>query len=52
MEALTDPETWYDAAGDADKFQKNLKTMMDSCNRFLDLSVIDSHPMSEYLLGD
>ncbi|MED5261843.1 MAG: hypothetical protein VX574_05545 [Myxococcota bacterium] len=52
MEALTDPEAWYDAAGDSEKFQRNLKTMMDSCNRFLDLSVIDTHPMSEYLFGD
>ena len=49
---LTDPEAWYDAAGDSEKFQRNLKTMMDSCNRFLDLSVIDTHPMSEYLFGD
>lgn len=52
MEALTDPEAWYDAVGDAEKFQRNLKTMMDSCNRFLDLSVIDTHPMSEYLFAD
>lgn len=52
IEALTDPQVWYDAAGDAEKFQRNLQTMMDSCNRFLELSVIDCHPMSEYLFAD
>jgi len=52
IEALTDPHVWYDAGGDSEKFQRNLSTMMESCKRFLELSVIDSHPMSEYLFAD
>ena len=52
IEALTDPETWYDAAGDTERFKVNLARMMESCQRFLDLGQIDSHPMSEYLLPD
>ena len=52
IEALTDPEVWYDSPGDPEEYQRRLQRMMTSCQRFLDLSKIDSHPMAEYLLPD
>ena len=52
IEALTSPEAWYDSPDDPDRFKQNLGRMMESCQRFLDLALIDSHPMSEYLLPD
>lgn len=52
IEALTDPEVWYDSSGDPERYQRRLQEMMASCQRFLDLSKIDSHPMAEYLLPD
>lgn len=48
VEALTQPQAFYDAVGDERKFKVNLKAMMDSCNAFLSLEDVDSHPMSEY----
>ena len=47
-EALTTPHAFYDAVGDDLKFRRNLKAMMDSCNAFLSVKKVDSHPMSEY----
>jgi hypothetical protein len=47
-EALTTPHAFYDAVGDDAKFRRNLKAMMDSCNAFLSVKKVDSHPMSEY----
>jgi hypothetical protein len=47
--AMTDPHAFFDAAGDEEKFQRNLARMMDSVNRFLDLP-IDCVPMSQYTL--
>ena len=52
IEALTDPEVWYDSPGDPEEYKRRLERMMTSCQRFLDLSKIDSHPMAEYLLPD
>ncbi len=48
LEALENPEAFYDAVGDRAKFQRNLKAMIDSCNAFLAMDKVDSHPMSEY----
>ncbi len=49
--ALTDPKVWY-AAGDSDEvLGRNLKRMIDSVQRFLDLGPLESHPMSQYLLA-
>ena len=48
LEALGNPEAFYDAVGDPAKFRKHLKLMMDSCNAFLSIEKVDSHPMSEY----
>ena len=48
LEALRDPQAFYDAVGDDAKYQDHLKQMIDSCNAFLDMQKVDSHPMSEY----
>ncbi len=46
--ALTDPLTYFDAPGDPDKMQANLKMMMDSVARFIDHSRMDCVPTSQY----
>ncbi len=48
IEALENPQAFYDAVGDEAKYQRNLKRMMDSVNAFLSMEKVDSHPMSEY----
>lgn len=49
QEAMTDPQTFFDAPGDEAGFQRNLARMMDSVSRFLDLP-IDCVPTSQYVL--
>jgi EthD domain len=41
LAALTDPFVFFDAVGDKAKFDRNLATMMDSCNRFIEFGTID-----------
>jgi len=48
--ALHDPKVFYDAADDA-ALERNMNTMMESCNRFLDLGPLEFSHMSEYPLG-
>lgn len=48
--ALNDPYVFFDAVGNEEKFQKNLKIMMDSVFRFIDMSKIDVAPTSQYKL--
>ena len=48
IEALTDPQVFFDAAGDQQKFEKNLGIMMESCGRFIDPGTIDVFPTSQY----
>jgi hypothetical protein len=48
IEALEDPQAFYDAVGDEAKFRRHLQAMMDSCRAFLSIEKVDSHPMSEY----
>lgn len=48
--AMTDPQLFFDAEGDAVKFEKNLKAMMDSVGRFIDMSRIDVTPTSQYCM--
>ena len=48
--AMTDPQAFFDAAGDEAKFQRNLAAMMDSCARFIDFDKIDVLPTSQYRL--
>ena len=49
IEALSDPLVWYDCHSQ-EEHKKRLKRMIDSVNAFLDLSVLESIPMSEYFL--
>ncbi len=51
LEALTDPHAFFDAVGDQAKFEANLATMMDSCNRFIQFGRIDIMPTSQYDFG-
>jgi hypothetical protein len=46
--AVTNPLAWYSAGTDEKLYQRNFGRMMDSCNAFLALDRIESHPMSEY----
>lgn len=48
LAALANPQAFYDAVGDDAKYRKHLRIMMDSCNAFLSIEKVDSHPMSEY----
>lgn len=48
QEALTNPYVFFDAVGDQAKFDANLATMMDSCDRFIDRGTIDVLPTSQY----
>ncbi|WP_395407538.1 EthD domain-containing protein [Pseudoduganella sp. UC29_106] len=48
--AMTDPQVFFDAPGDPEKFKRNLDTMMDSCSRFIDFDKIDVVPTSQYVM--
>ena len=47
-EAVTDPMLWYRAEGSEEVLRRNLGRMVESCQVFLDLERVESHPMSEY----
>jgi len=47
--AVGDPMAWYKAEGSKQKLQANLGRMIASCQAFLDLDRVESHPMSEYV---
>jgi EthD domain len=51
IEALTDPQAFFDALGDQPKFEANLNAMMDSCGRFIQFGRIDIIPTSQYDFG-
>lgn len=46
--AMVNPQAFFDAVGDQPKFEANLATMIDSCNRFIDFSRIDIIPTSQF----
>ncbi len=46
--AMTSQHAFYDAVGDDAKYKANLKAMIDSCARFIDMDRIDVVPTSEY----
>jgi hypothetical protein len=46
--AMTDPEVFYNAVGDSQKQENNMKKMIDSCVNFIDFNEIDVVPTSEY----
>lgn len=48
IEALEQPGVFFDAVGNADRFQANLATMMDSCQSFIDFSRIDIIPTTQF----
>ena len=48
LEGLDTPEVFFDAVGNPEKFEANLKDMMDSCNGFLDFTKGDIIPTSQY----
>ena len=48
-EAVGDPMAWYKADGSHQKLQANVGRMIASCQAFLDLDRVESHPFSEYL---
>lgn len=48
IEALTDPLTFFGAAGNPQKFRQNLHSMMESCARFITPGTIDVFPTSQY----
>jgi hypothetical protein len=50
-EALTDQKVFYDAGDSDEKLAENRGRMIESCQRFIDLDRIESHMMSQYLLG-
>jgi hypothetical protein len=50
IEALTDPLVWYDCDSQEEQLQR-VRRMVESVQAFLDLSRLDSVPMSEYSLG-
>jgi hypothetical protein len=47
-EALSNPQAFYDAVGNEPKFRENLRRMIESCEAFIAMKSVDSHPMSEY----
>jgi hypothetical protein len=50
IEALSDPQVFFDAVGDAAKFDRNLASMMESCGRFIDFDRIDVLITSQFNL--
>lgn len=50
-DAVTDPMRWYKADGDPKKLRENIGRMVSSVQAFLDIDRVESHPLSEYLLG-
>ncbi len=49
--AMSDPQSFFDAPGDEEKFRRNLEAMMESCKRFIDYDKIDVLPTSQYLIA-
>ncbi|MEE2665113.1 MAG: hypothetical protein VX681_13430 [Myxococcota bacterium] len=52
IDALDEPEVFYDARGDLARLQTHLDRMMASCDAFIDRSRVSSHPMSQYTFED
>ena len=52
VEAVTDPMRWYKAEGSPETLKRNVQRMLESCQAFLDLDRVESHPMSEYRIGE
>jgi len=50
-DAVTNPMRWYKAEGDPQKLRENIGRMVASVQAFLDIDRVESHPLSEYVLG-
>lgn len=48
INALNEPEAFFDAVGNPEKFKANLDAMMDSCHAFLDFTRNDIIPSSQF----
>ena len=48
--AGADPMIFYNAAGSPEKLKEHQRRMMESCQRFIDFSRLETHPMSAYVL--
>ena len=47
--ALTDPHRFYDSGGSDTRLEANRTRMFEHVQQFLDLTKVESHPMSEYV---
>jgi hypothetical protein len=50
-EAVTNPMLWYRAGDDEETFKRNVGRMMESVQAFLDVSRVESNPMSQYVMS-
>jgi hypothetical protein len=48
-EGITDPYALYGAVGDEEKYQRNMKAMIDGIANFTDWNRVDAFPTSQYL---
>ncbi len=48
--AATDPMVFYNAGGSPETLKAHQHRMMESCQRFIDFSRFETHPMSAYVL--
>lgn len=48
LEAMTQPEVFFEAVGQPEKFAANTARMMESCQAFIDFSRIDIIPTSQF----
>lgn len=48
--AMDDPQVFFDAVDDPEKFRRNTDAMMASCARFIDFERIDVLPTSQYVI--
>jgi hypothetical protein len=51
IEGMTDPQAFYDAVGDEQKYEERFSRMMTSCGRFIDVDRIDVMVTSEFRFG-
>jgi len=49
-EAATDPMVFFNAGGAKEKLKEHQRRMFDSVQKFIDLSRLESHPMSSYVV--
>jgi hypothetical protein len=47
-DAILDPAKWYAAEGEPARLREHTRRMLESCQRFLDLARVESHPTSLY----